>query len=50
MENEKTNENNTDINRVLVVPYIRGISNRIKRIVKNCMDVRFTILKKLNSL
>jgi len=37
MEKEKTNKNNTDINKVLVVPYIRGINNRIKRIVKNCM-------------
>jgi len=46
MENEKTNENNTDINRVMIVPYIRGISNGIKRIVKNCMDVRFTIPRK----
>jgi len=50
MENEKTNENNTDINKVLIVLSIRGISNGIKRIVKNCMDVRFTIPKKLDSL
>jgi len=44
--NRKTNENNTDINNVLIVPYIRGISNGIKRIVKNCMNVRFTIPRK----
>jgi len=50
MENEKTKENNTDISKVLVVPYIRGISDGIKRIVKNCMEVRFTIPKKLDSL
>jgi len=50
MENEKTKEDNTDIGKVLVVPYIRGISNGIKRIVKNFMEVRFTIPKKLDLL
>jgi len=50
MANRKTNENNTDTNKVLVVLYIRGISNGIKIIAKNCMDVRFTIPKKLDSL
>jgi len=50
MEKEKTKEKNTDIGRVLVVPYIGGISNGIKRIVKNFMEVRFTIPKKLDML
>jgi len=34
----------------MVVPYVKNISFGIKRIVKNCVNVRFSILKKLDSI
>jgi len=36
--------------KVLVVPYVKDVSNDIKRIVKNFVDVRYTIPKKLDSM
>jgi len=45
--NEKTKDNNTNINEVLVVPYIKEISNDIKRVVGKEEDVRFMIPKKI---
>jgi len=43
---EKTKDDNTNINKVLVVPYIKEISNGIKRVVGKGVDVRYTIPKK----
>jgi len=48
-EERKTNDNN-DISKTMVVPFVKGISNGIKRIVKNCVNVRFSIPKKLDSI
>jgi len=48
--NEKTKDDNTNINKVLVVLYIKEISNDIKRVVGKGIDVRFAISKKLNSI
>jgi len=33
-----------------VVPFVKSISNGIKRIVNNCVNVRFSIPKKLDSI
>jgi len=41
--NEKTKDDNTNINKVLVVLYIKEISNDIKRVVGKGVNVRFTI-------
>jgi len=48
-EERKTNDNN-DISKTIMVPFVKGISNGIKRIVKNCVNVRFSIPKKLDSI
>jgi len=45
----ETNDNK-DINKTMVVPYVKNISFGIKRIVKNCVNVRFSIPKKLDSI
>jgi len=42
-------DDNTNINKVLVVPYIKEI-NGIKRVVGKGVNVRFTIPKKLDSI
>jgi len=47
---EKTKDDNTNINKVLVVSYIKEISNGIKRVVGKGVDVKFTIPKKLDSI
>jgi len=43
--NSKDNKNYT-----LTVPYVSNVSNDIKRIVRNFVDVRFTIPKKLDNV
>jgi len=37
-------------NYTLTVPYVGKVSNDIKRIVKNMVDVRFSIPKKLDTI
>jgi len=47
---DKSKDKSTFINNALTVPYIKEISNGIKRAVgKNC-DIRYTIPKKLNNI
>jgi len=54
--NKLIDQNITSVNSennkkyTLLVPYVNKVSNDIKRIVKNVVDVRFTIQKKLNNL
>jgi len=48
-EEGETKDNN-DISKTIVVPFVKSISYRIKRIVKNCVNVRFSIPKKLDSI
>jgi len=47
---EKTKEDKTDISKILVVPYIKEISNGIKRVVGKGVDIRYTIPKKLDCI
>jgi len=47
---EKTKDDNTDISKILVIPYIKEISNGIKRVVGKGVDVRYTIPKKLDCI
>jgi len=44
----KTRENSIDNSKVLVVLYVKDVSNDIKQIVKNFVDVWYTIPKKLD--
>jgi len=39
-----------DNSKVLIVPYVKEVSNDIKQIVKYVIDVQYTILKKLYSI
>jgi len=43
--NSKDNNNYT-----LTIPYVSNVSNDIKRIARNFVDVRFTIPKKLDNV
>jgi len=45
---EKTNENITNRNKIFLIPYMKNVSSDIKRIVKNCVDVIYSIPKKLD--
>jgi len=47
---EKSKENLVNQNKVLIVPYIKGISEGIKRVVGKVVDVRYTIPKKLDCI
>jgi len=47
---EKSKENLINENKVLIVPYIKGISEGIKRVVGKVVDVRYTIPKKLDCI
>jgi len=49
MENEKTNENNTDINKVWLFHISKRLIMELKEL-KNCMEIRFMIPKKFDSL
>jgi len=42
--------NSNNKNYTLTVPYVSNVSNDIKRIVRNFVDVRFTIPKKLDNV
>jgi len=42
---EGKTKDNKDISKTIVVPFVKGISNGIKRIVNNCVNVRFSIKK-----
>jgi len=42
--------NNDNKNYTLTVPFVNNVSNDIKRIVRNFVDVRFTIPKKLDNV
>jgi len=46
--NDCSNENVESFNNVLTLPYIHNISEDIKRSLRNILDVRFTIPKKLD--
>jgi len=47
---EERGLDNNDTSKTLVVPFVKSISHGIKRIVKNCVNVRFSIPKKLDSI
>jgi len=47
---ERESKDNYDIGKTLVVPFAKNISFGIKRMIKNCVNVRFSIPKKLDSL
>jgi len=45
---EKTNENIDNRNKIFLIPYMKDVSSDIKRLVKNCVDVIYSIPKKLD--
>jgi len=47
---ECVTKDNKDMSKTMVVPFVKGISNGIKRIVNNCVNVSFSIPKKLDSI
>jgi len=46
--NEKTDYNIKNTKKVLTLPFVKNASDDIRGIVKNCVDVVYTIPKKLN--
>jgi len=46
--NEKTEDNTKNIKKFLTLPFVKNASDDIRGIVKNCVDVIYTIPKKLN--
>jgi len=47
---DKSKDNSVNQNKLLIVPYIKGISEGIKRVVGKVVDVRYTIPKKLDCI
>jgi len=48
LKDKETNEKAGKDKKFLIIPFVKNVSDDLKRIVKNCVDVIYTIPKKLD--